>query len=480
MKSVFRTIVHNSFFRTLIEGTKAISGIILVVFLARTIGPEQYGRLAFAFAITGLASIVMNLGFPLTFVRDGARDINFLRKNLATALLFQLIAAFLLFITLSGALMVSPLLRQDTFLLVVALFYTMFGIITNFLYSSFQATHRMHLEAIAVGAQHLSLIVFVLFFIFSIGTTEAIMVGYLGSSLLGFVITLFLVRRYLFSWVWKINWSTGRALLAKSWPLMAGSALSTIYFSLDSVMLQFFEGSEAVGIYSAMYKIIFAFYLFATLYGTSIFPVLSQLFTQARSQFMNLYCRSVQMMASLGLLIGLLITLFAKPIIQLFFGKEYLAGTLTLQISIWSIMIFLVGLILYDTLIVAGKQKELLWSVLASTLLNAIFNIILIPVWGMVGAAIATVIAQAVQLLFNAYLLRKIISSNFFQIVAKPLLIAISCIFLFFLLSMPFGLLGATSLSVLVYIILLFLSGIVRKQEIHHMVQILMKRTKLI
>lgn len=476
MKSTFRTIIYNSFFRSIIEGIKALSGIALVVLLARILGPEEYGRLAFAFALAGLASIVMNLGLPVTFVRDGARDINFLRDNLFTAIILQSIASFIVFFALIIALIIFPVLRQDTLLLLLALFYTTFSIITNFLYSSFQATHRMHLEAIAVGVQHGLLIVFVLFFVFYRGTTEGIMFGYLGASALGGALTFILIRKYLFSWMWRINWQAARALLAQSWPLMAGSALSTVYFSLDSVMLRFFQGSESVGIYSAMYKIIFAFYLFATLYANSIFPVLSQLFTQARDEFMNLYNRSVQLMAGLGFLFGLAVTLFARPIIQIFFGEAYLAGTLTLQISIWSIMIFLVGLILYDALIVAGKQKELLWSVLISTALNAVLNVILIPTWDIAGAATATVIAQVAQLLVNIYSLKAIIPFNFFSLISKPVIMAGGSVALFFMLSMVTSSFVAAIFALVCYTILLFIGKVFQLQEIRQMIQILTRR----
>ena len=306
------------------------------------------------------------------------------------------------------------------------------------------------------------------------------MFGYLGASVLGGLFTLILIRRYLFSWVWQINWSAGKVLLTQSWPLMAGSALSTIYFSLDSVMLRFFQGNESVGIYSAMYKIVFVFYLFATLYGTSIFPVLSQLFVHARDQFITLYDRSIQLMTSLGLLFGLTITLFAAPIIQVFFGKEYWGGVLTLQISIWSIMIFLVGLILYDTLIVAEKQKALLWSVLISTVINALFNIVLIPIWSIAGAAIATVIAQVAQLMFNVYLVKAIVPSNFFLLIAKPVFMAGGSVVLFFLFSMVLSDFMAAMLATMAYMILLFMGRILSLSELNQMVGVLVKRKDLI
>ncbi|GEM_PF-2640440 len=476
MGSTFSTIVHNSFFRAIIEGVKALSGIALAVLLARLFGPEEYGRLSFAFALTGLSSIVMNLGLAITFVRDGARDRDFLRENLATALFLQGLASFILLLALIGALLVFPALRKDTLLLVVALFYTTFNIITNFLYSSFQATHRMHLEAIAVGVQHGLLLIFIFFFLFYQGTVEGIMFAYLGASVVGGALTFILIRKYLFLWMWRINWRAGRVLLAQSWPLMAGSALSTVYFSLDSIMLRFFQGSEAVGIYSAMYKIVFGFYLFATLYANSIFPVFSQLFTHARDEFTNLYRRSVQLMAGFGFLFGLAITLFARPIIQMFFGEAYLGGTLTLQISIWSIMIFLVGVILYDALIVAGKQKELLWSVLISTALNALLNFIMIPMWGMAGAALATVIAQVAQLLLNIYYLKVIMPLNFFSLISKPTIMAGCSVALFLALSLGLPTFAAATLAIGSYVILLFMGKIIQLQEIRQMIQVLMHK----
>ena len=473
MKSTFHTIVHNSFFRAIIEGTKVLSGVVLAVLLARLLGPEDYGRLSFAFALTGLASIVMNLGLQITFVRDGARDANFLRENLATALFLQGLVSFALFLALIGAFLVVPTLRQDTLLLVVALFYTVFSIITNFLYSSFQAVHRMHLEAIAVGVQQGLLLIFVLFFLFYHGTVEGIMFGYLGASVFGAALTFILIRKYLFSWMWRIDWQKGMVLLSQSWPLMVGSALSTVYFSFDSIMLRFFQGSEAVGIYSALYKIVLVFYLFATLYGNSIFPVFSQLFTRAQDEFMNLYKRSVQLMAGLGFLFGLTITFFARPIIQLCFGEDYLSGTLTLQIMVWSIMVFLVGGILYGALIVAGKQKDLLWSVLFSTLLNFLFNMILIPSWGGEGAATATVIAQISQLLFNIYLLKAIIPFNFFSMIAKPTFIAGGTVVLYFILSLIASPLIAASFAMVTYVVLIFIAEVIQLKEIRQMVKVL-------
>lgn len=478
MKSTFRTLVHNGFFRVIIESVKAISGVALAVLLARFFGPEEYGRLSFAFILTGFASIVMNLGLPITFVRDGARDINFLRKNLATALLLQGIASFILFLALIGALLVSPALRQDTTLLITALFYTMFNIITNFLYSSFQAVHRMHLEAIAIGFQNGLLLIFVLFFLFYQGTVEWIMFGYLLASILGGALTATLIKKYLFSWTWKMNWAAGWALLTQSWPLMAGSALSTVYFSLDSLMLRVFQGNEAVGIYSALYKIVFGFYLLATLYGSSIFPVLSQLFTHARDEFMNLYKRSVQLMASLGILFGLVTTFFARPIIQIFFGEAYLSGVLTLQISIWSIMIFLVGVILYDTLIITGKQKDLLWSVLISTVLNVILNFMMIPTWGMAGAAFATVIAQMAQLILNIYYLKEIMPFRFSSLVSQSIIIAGGSVILFFIFSLVVPTFIASMLAVVSYVLFLFIGKIIRWQEIRQMIRVLIRKER--
>ena len=406
----------------------------------------------------------------------GVRDANFLRENLATALFLQGLVSFALFLALIGAFFVIPTLRQDTLLLVVALFYTVFSIITNFLYSSFQAVHRMHLEAIAVGVQQGLLLIFVLFFLFYHGTVEGIMFGYLGASVFGAALTFILIRKYLFSWMWRIDWQKGMVLLSQSWPLMVGSALSTVYFSFDSIMLRFFQGSEAVGIYSALYKIVLVFYLFATLYGNSIFPVFSQLFTRAQDEFMNLYKRSVQLMAGLGFLFGLTITLFARPIIQIFFGEAYLAGTITLQVIIWSIMIFLVGMILYDTLIVAGKQKELLWSVLISTSLNVILNFILIPSWDMAGAAVATVIAQVAQLLLNIYSLRPIIPLSFFFLVSKPAIMAGGSVVLFFALSLALSTFAAAVFAIGSYITLLFIGKIFQFHEIRQVAQALVQR----
>lgn len=470
-------ITKNSFFRAIIEGTKLLSGIVLVVLLARLLGPGEYGRLTFALAIMTFFSVGVNLGLPLIFIRDGARNAAFLRSNLFLGIVLQSIATFLLFLVLILLLAVVDELRADSVLLMTALIYTALNVITNFFYSTFQAVQRMHLEALAVGAQNILLFLFVLLLLLINRSAETIIWGYVTSSFLSALIAIFLIRRYLFTWDLAFQWSTARRILEQSLPLMASLAFGVIYSSLDSIMLRFFQGNEAVGIYGAQYRVVFVFYIFAGWYVFSIFPLLSQLFHDARDAFLTLMKRSIEHMAGFGYLFGLTITLFATLLVRILYGDDYLAGVLTLQILIWSIMVALIGTILHYSLIAINLQKRVLQSMIISTTFNAILNFFFIPAWGPVGAAIATVAAQSLNLALNLFFLTRITPFHFLPLILKPTTLAGGAAALYLLLQ-PFSVYVAAGIAVLLFLIALFLTKVFAIAELKRWIAMILRKQR--
>jgi len=467
---IFQTIAHNSFFRTIIEGTKLLSGVLLVIILARLLGPNEYGRLSFVLALMTFFTVGINLGLPLTFVRNGARRMGFLHENLATGLALQCIASFIMFFVLGIMIISFSSLRQDTILLIAAFIYTALSVIANFFHSFFQAVQKMHLEAVAVMIQNTLIFAVVLVLLFLKGTAEAALWGYTIASLLSVFVTAMLIRKYLFVWKWEVDWRAGLTLLTQSWPLMASMAFGSIYHSLDIIMLRFFQGNEAVGIYSAQYRIVFTFYIFAGWYVYSIFPLLSNLFMNAREQFRHLVERSVQHMTAFAYLFGLGITFFARPLVRLLYGEMYLGGIFVLQILIWSIMVALVGTIFYHALVAAEKQRQVLKSVVIGTIINALLNFMMIPILGMAGAALATVITQGVQFGLNLRVLRTIVPIQLLHLVIKPTIYAGGSVAIYFILAslvLPAvaGVIGLGS-----YISALFFGKVFQWKELRQMI----------
>lgn len=474
---IANTVTKNIIFRALVEGTKLLGGVVLVVILARLLGPGEYGRLSFVLALMTFFSVGLNLGLPLTFIREGARRGEFLRENMSTGLAIQGCAYVVLLFLLAVGSRLIPSLRPDMGLVLLALTYSALTVIANYLYSFFQAVERMHLEAIAVMVQNLLTLLIVLLLLLAGHSAWAALWGYTVASLVSLVVTLLLIRKKLFTWSWEVNWSAARELVRKSWPLMASLAFGAIYHSLDTIMLRAYQGNEVVGVYSAQYRVVFAFYTFGGWYIYSIFPQLASTFHENKAQFRYLIERSLQNMSAVAFLFGLIITIFARPIIFSLYGSSYGGGVLTLQIMIWSVMILLVGTIFYHGLVASGRQDSIMRSVGFGTLVLIVSNSFLIPRLGMVGAAISTILAQGVQLGMNYRTMRAVSSIEFFSYILRPFVVTVATSILFGLLYPILGLSWSGLLAVAAYCLIVLKLEIFNLSEIRQMFRIIARKT---
>jgi len=466
MTNTFEKIVRNSFFRAIVEGTKVISNFVLVILLARWLGPSEYGRMSYALAIMAFVSVGLNMGLPLIFVREGARREEFLKENISTGLILQAIAGVALLIILFLTIWIFPALRSDSLLLFLALIYTTFGVIVNFFFSVFQAVQKMNLEAFGVVVQGVLTIIFTSLFILVGTTAEMAMWGYATALILSAIYVGWLLKRKLFSWRWHFNLGEGRDLIRKSWPLMASLAFGGIYGSLDSVMLRFYQGNEIVGIYSAQYRVMLVFSIFAGWYIYSILPILSSSYIDNREQFKNLLSRSVQNMTAFALLFGLTVTFLSPQILFALYGDAYASGAIILRVSIWSTMVSLIGTVYYFSLIAASKQSQVMWGMAVGAALNVLFNIVLIPRFGMMGAAVSTIVAQSAQLIMNWHSLNQDVQTHLFTLMIKPIVLAIPIVIIYFVAKSFFNP-GAVAVVVMFgYVIMLIRGHIFELQEI--------------
>jgi O-antigen/teichoic acid export membrane protein len=187
-----------------------------------------------------------------------------------------------------------------------------------------------------------------------------------------------------------------RELLFFSFPLALESALAMVAFWTDTLMLAFYTGEELVGIYNAAvpFANLLPIFLIALIY--IYLPVATKLLAESRMQDVKAIYRSATKWAFL-LTLPLFLTffLFARPVILLFAGDRY-AGAVSV-LAVLSLGFFTHVFLGPNgmTLVVLGKPNLLLLDGAAGLLLNVGFNALMIPRWGMLGAAIASAISLA-------------------------------------------------------------------------------------
>ena len=191
----------------------------------------------------------------------------------------------------------------------------------------------------------------------------------------------------------RFNLAEAKGLLSQSWLLMLSGMAAIIYLKMDQVMLGTLSTQEEVGIYAVAAKLSEVWYFFPAAIVTSFFPQL----LAARKHEPKQYAIKLQQLNDIlfasAFIIALLVQWLAPWVVVLLFGSDYAASAAVLVIHIWAGVFIFMRTLLSKWLLAEGLLKFSLITQLTGALFNVLFNLWLIPIYGAVGAAIATVIS---------------------------------------------------------------------------------------
>lgn len=175
-------------------------------------------------------------------------------------------------------------------------------------------------------------------------------------------------------------------------------AMTEIYHSFDHVMLGFLKGEEVVGWYSAAYRLMPIAALIPGLISYSIYPLLAGYFKGNRKNLDKIVDGYLRVMFIFAIPLGVGGTLLAKNIIEFLYGSGYENSIIALKILSWDMTVSLLSFTYGHPLLAWDQQDRHIKVVGLGAFVNLLFNFLLIPKYGLVGAALATIIAEATVL----------------------------------------------------------------------------------
>jgi O-antigen/teichoic acid export membrane protein len=377
-------------------------GLLVGVWVARYLGPEQFGLLNYAMAFVSLFGAIASLGLNGIVVRDLVKNPESANATLGSTFLLQFIGGFLAF---GLVLLAIGFARPDdslSKLMVAVLGFVMVfkstEVVKYWFESQVQSKYAVWIES---GG-------FLLFAIVKV----ALILG--QASLMAFVWAAFaeggLVAAGLlgmYAWRgghlrgWRPHYIRAKILLRDSWPLILSGLAVMVYMRIDQIMLGQMLGDEAVGIYSAAVRVSEMWYFIPTAIIASAFPSLMQ--NQDQATFEKHFQRLFDLMVAIAFPLALFITVFSNLIIRILFGVEYLGASEVLSVYAWAILFAFMGVPAGRWYLYADLQKLALARTTLGAVVNVLLNIIFIPQYGPVGAAYATLVAIAISnVLFNA------------------------------------------------------------------------------
>ena len=376
-------------------------GLIVGVWIARYLGPEQFGLLSFAIAFVGLFGAIATLGLQGIVVRDIVRDPDSKEQTLGTA------AALLFFGgLLSYGLIVATIfwIRADDTLAkgIVAILgsivlFKVSDVAVYWFESQVMSKYTVWVQNggfLAFAAIKVGLIIMdapLIAFAWAM-MGEAAVVAMLLLVMLG-------LRGPRLRQL-SVAAKRAKSLLINSWPLMLSGLAVVIYMKIDQIMLGQMLGDQAVGIYSAAVRLSEVWYFVPVVIAASVFPAI----LEAKNRSEELYYKRLQhlydLMVWVALIIALPLTFLSTPVVTLLFGPEYVSSGPVLALHVWSAVFVFLLVASGKWLIAENLQYVALQRNLLGLASNVVFNLFLIPRFGVVGAASATIVSYSIAAFF--------------------------------------------------------------------------------
>ncbi|OZQ83608.1 polysaccharide biosynthesis protein [Paenibacillus sp. VTT E-133291] len=372
-----------------------IIGIFITAIIARYLGPENYGEFNYALAFVSLFTAISTLGLEVLTVKSIVNKEENEGTILFTSLLLRILGGIILIVFSTIAIKIIEPTDFNLHILVLIMSFSMliksFEVIEYWIqaYQLARVSSIIRiLTTIVTALLKLGLVFFKggLITFSLIYTIDAIIVS------VALMISYFKLREN--KSIWNISISYARKMLQQSWYLILSGLMITLYMRLDQVMLGYMmDTKDELGIYSASARIAEMWYFVPMAVITSFRPVIMKK-KNDEVGFLDSLQRLYQIIAWMGILFGIFIILLSKPIILILYGTDYLDAAKILSVSVWAGTFAMLGSARSIWLVCQGLQKFTLAYTFGGLIVNVILNYLFIPIYGALGAAVATLASQ--------------------------------------------------------------------------------------
>ncbi|SFD48804.1 flippase [Phytopseudomonas straminea] len=377
-------------------------GLIVSVWVARYLGPEQFGLFSFATAFAGIFSAIAGLGLASIVVRDLVTSPPSSPAIMGSALLIQLVGGVVSYGLM--LVLIAWLRPGDDFIkLIVAIVGV--GVVLK---GSDVAVYWFEAQVQSkyiVWVQNGTFLIFAMVRLFLIFSKAPLLAFALSVFFEAIVVSLLMLIALHSKGIALSSLRSGRrrilGLLRDSWPLLLSAMSIMVYMKIDQIMLGQMLGEEAVGIFSAAVRVSEVWYFLPLTVCASLFPGMLLLRETNRARYMQRLQLLFGAMVWLSLVVAIFMMFSSTWIVVTLFGEAYAPASGVLATHIWASVFVSLGVISGQWLVAEGLQILSMQRAVLGALANVLLNLLLIPAFSVNGAAMATVISFAIVALFS-------------------------------------------------------------------------------
>lgn len=408
---MFTKLKHNQTFIKYFKNTSWMladkfikMGIVLFIniLVARYLGPENFGYLAYAVSLVSLFAIATHMGLGGIVIKELVAVPEKSAEVIGTVFYIKLFGASIGFIILIIINLFTEDFLSSNFLLLLivslTIFLKPFEVIDFWFIANVQAKYIAITNTIALIITSIIKVALVLTSMNLVWFALPEFISALSVAIL-FVYFFYKKIKLPISTL-KFSLEKAKYLLSKSWMIMLGGLFAIIYLKIDQIMLKWMIGDESVGVYAVASTLSEVWYFLPTIIVTSLFPKIIKMKESLDVNYKKRLQQLFDLLFVISFTLAICVSIIAEDVIVLLYGTEYVKAGSILAIHIWA-GVFIFMRALFSKWIIV--EDVLIFSIItqgSGALANVVFNLILIPEYGVHGAAVATLLSYAMASYF--------------------------------------------------------------------------------
>lgn len=392
----FRRYAANTSWMMAEQLLRIIAGLCVGIWVARYLGPEQFGLFSYVLAFTAILGGIAKLGLDGILVRELVDQPSLRDNYLGTAFWLKVIGAILVILLMA---MIVPFASKDAttklfiFIISGGLIFQSFEVVEFY----FQSRVLGKVVSICKVVQLiLSSIIKVCLVLSQADLIWFVVVIVFDAMSLGVSYLIAYKARNRLVFIKCFDIAIAKKLIKSSWPLIFSSLVVMMYMRTDQVMIKQMLGNNEVGVYSAAVRLSEAFYFIPMLVTSSLFPAILNAKKKDEELYQKRMLRLYTLLVWSAVCIALPLTFFSDWLVVGLFGESYSMAGEVLAIHIWASVLVFLGVAFSNYLVAENLTKISFQRTVLGAAVNILLNFVLIPRFGINGAAVATLISQFV------------------------------------------------------------------------------------
>ena len=410
-KSSSNKVVTNATWIIICRLVQAFLNLFISMFVARFLGPANFGIINYAESIVTFVLPVMQLGFNNTLVHELISKTDKEGEIIGTSLISCIISALVCMAGVAAFVGVVNFGEKET--IFVSILYSIMILAQAFEMVMYWFESKL-MSKYTASITLMAYLVVSAYKIFLLVTGKSIYWFAVANAIDHFIIgfSLIILYKKLKGERLSFSFECFKRMFASGKYYILSGMMVAVFSQTDRIMLKLMIGNDVTGFYSAAVRCAgITSFVFTAIINSAV-PVIYASRERSKSEFEGNIKNLYSVVLYLAIAQSVFITLFAKPIIYIIYGTNYMEAVPALSIVTWYIVFSYMGVVRNRWMLAEGLQ-HLIWKIdLSGAVANVILNFILIPRYGIIGASVASLATQCFTNFILGWIIKEIRRNN--------------------------------------------------------------------